>query len=143
MMLKMLVPVAVLAAGLSIAPVRANAQPLPDRTALARAATTSAKPATVARQATVAKAVTTAQAARPSVMSAAKAPAAARTVAKAPVAKGPAKAATKAPVKTAAKAGSGDITGSIRRNESCTVAMVDLFDRKGNYAKTEKMRVCQ
>ena len=131
-MLKMLVPVAVLAAGLSIAPVRANAQPLPDRTALARAATTSAKPATVA------KAVTTAQATRPAAVSTAK------PVAKAPVAKGPAKAAaTKAPVKTAARAGSGDVTGSIRRNESCTVAMVDLFDRKGNYAKTEKMRVCQ
>ena len=115
MMFKMLVPVAVLAAGLSIAPVKANAHPVPDRAALARASASTAKPVSVPR-------------------------AASRPVAKTPVVT--AKAPTKTPVRTAVKPGSGDITGSIRRSEACKVEMVDLYDRKGNYAKTEKMRVC-
>lgn len=29
------------------------------------------------------------------------------------------------------------------RSESCNVRSVELFDRKGNYVKSERMRVCQ
>lgn len=37
-------------------------------------------------------------------------------------------------------------TGSIYRassSEACNVRSVDLFDRKGNFVKSERMRVCQ
>ena len=35
------------------------------------------------------------------------------------------------------------VTGSVgNRSESCTVRKVDLFDRKGNFVKNERMRVC-
>ena len=117
MMFKMLVPVAVLAAGLSVSTVRANAHPVPDRAALARATTPS-------------KGV------------------AAKPVAKAAVQKAKASQTVKTgqPAKTttlAKKGNAGDITGSIRRNEACAIKTVDLFDRKGNFAKSERMRVCQ
>lgn len=117
-MFKMLVPVAVLAAGLSIAPVRANAHPVQDRAALARVTTASGK-TTVHRPVAASP---TFKAVKPA------------TVATKP--------ASRPTVKHAAK-GTGDITGSIHRSETCKVGMVDLFDRNGNYAKTEKMRVCR
>lgn len=37
-------------------------------------------------------------------------------------------------------------TGSVHRasqSESCSVKQIDLFDRKGNFVKAERMRVCQ
>lgn len=35
------------------------------------------------------------------------------------------------------------VTGSVAaRSESCIVRKVDLFDRKGNFVKNERMRVC-
>lgn len=157
MMMKMLVPVAVLAAGLSLTAVKAVANPFADKAGLARTAASSMvkeKATSMAKEratkvATKAMTKTVTSGASSANSTVSSTTRSTSTAASSSVSRQTARATTRTAQKkgtvkkvASAKGNRGDITGSIRRNESCSIKMVDLFDKSGNYAKTERMRVC-